>query len=123
MQLITILYGFLALVKKWSGAVSDTDESETASDILKSVERCVGVQNENVAEWANGTTYAADAHVMYLGIQFVSMVAANTGNNPIDNPSKWLPCFNRDDAMVKWRNGEDIKGGFEPVHNHKKCGV
>jgi len=115
------LYGFLALVKKWSGAVSDTDESETASDILKSVERCVGIQNENVAEWANATTYGQDAHVMYLGVQFVSMVASNTGNIPMNYPAKWMPCFNRDDAMVKWRNGEDIKGGFENVHNHRNA--
>jgi hypothetical protein len=116
-----IMYGLLAIAKKWIGVISDTDESETASDILKSVERMSGVQNENVSEWANGTTYGQDAHVMYLGVQFVSMVAANTGNIPMNYPAKWMPCFNRDDAMVKWRNGEDIKGGFENVHNHRNA--
>ena len=113
------LYGFIASIIKYKGALSDTAESETASDIMDSAERMAGVQNENVNEWANGTTYAADEHAMYLGLQFVSMVAGNVGNNPIDTPAKWLPCFNRDDAMVKWRNGEDVKCGFEAIHDYR----
>jgi len=117
------IYAIYARIKKYlpGGVASDTPESETASDDMDSIEHMIGLKNTNVSEWANVTTYGQDAHVMYLGIQFVSMVAANTGNNPIDNPAKWLPCFNRDDAIVKWRNGEDIKGGFENVHNHRNA--
>lgn len=111
------LYAFYTPINKYLGAVSDTDETETASDFNDSLERMVGVQNENVAAWANGTTYAQFDHVMYLGMQFVSLVGSNTGNDPIDIVAKWLPCFNRDDAMVKYRNGEDVKGGFEPLHD------
>lgn len=113
------LYGFLAPIKKWLGAVSETDESETASDMLTAIERAAGVDNENVTKWSNATTYAQDAHVMYLGIQFVSMVNANTGNNPMDNPTKWLPCFGRDEAMRVFRDGHDIPGGFAPLHNKR----
>jgi hypothetical protein len=117
-----IMYGMLAIAKKWIGVISDTDESESASDILNSIERMAGVQNENVSAYNNSTTYAQDDHVMYLGVQYVSMVAANTGNNPMDNPVKWLPCFERNDAMVKWRNGEPLSGGFEKIHNHRDAG-
>jgi len=117
-----IMYGMLAIAKKWIGAISDTDESESASDILNSIERMVGVQNENVSAWSNVTTYAQDDHVMYLGLQFVSMVAANTGNNPIDNPAKWLPCFERNEAIMRWRNGEPLQGGFEKLHNKRDAG-
>lgn len=117
-----IMYGMLAIAKKWIGAISDTDESESASDILNSIERMAGVQNENVSAWSNSTTYAQDDHVMYLGLQFVSMVAANTGNNPIDNPAKWLPCFERNEAIMRWRNGEPLSGGFEKLHNHRDAG-
>ena len=80
------LYGFLAPIKKWLGTASETDESETASDVLTAIERAAGVANENVIAWSNTTTYAQDDHVMYLGVQFVSMEAANVGNNPIDTP-------------------------------------
>lgn len=111
------LYAFYTPINKYLGAVSDTDETETASDFTDAMERMAGVQNENVATWLNGTTYAQFDHVMYLGLQFVSLVAGNVGNDPIDTPAKWLPCFNRDDAMVKYRNGEDIKGGFEGLHD------
>ena len=112
-------YGIQALALKYSGGVSDTDESETASDSVIAIERAIGIQNENVSEYVNTTTYIADDHALELGIQFVSMEAANVGNNPFSNPDKWLPCFSRTEAMVKWRNGEDIKCGFEAIHNHR----
>ena len=111
------LYGFLAPIKKWLGTASETDESETASDVLTAIERAAGVANENVIAWSNTTTYAQDDHVMYLGVQFVSMEAANVGNNPIDTPLKWLPCFGRDEAMRIYRDGHDLPGGFSPLHN------
>ena len=116
-------YGLIGFVKKYlpGGVVSGTDESETANDTQDSVEHMIGIQNVNVSEWSNIVAYVIDDHVMYLGIQFVAMIAG-TGNNPIDNPDKWLPCFNRDDAFVKWRNGEDIKGGMEAVHDFRDGG-
>lgn len=113
------LYAILAPIKKWIGAVAGTDESETASDMMTAIERAAGVANENVAEWSNSTTYAQDAHVMNLGIQFVSMAGSNTGNNPFDNPDKWMPCFGRDEAVRMWRDGRDIDGGFAAVHNKR----
>jgi hypothetical protein len=111
------LYGFIAPIIKWLGAVSETDESETASDMLTAIERAAGIANENVSNWANGTTYAQDAHVMYLGVQYVSMKNSNTGQNPIDAPLYWLPCFGRDEVMRIYRDGHDIPGGFAPLHN------
>jgi hypothetical protein len=83
------------------------------------MERIAGVANENVAEWANGTTYAADAHVMYLGVQYVSMKNSNTGQNPMDKPLYWLACFNRDMAKVLADKGDDIDGGFAPLHDKR----
>lgn len=113
------LYGFLSPIKKWLGAVSETDESETASDMLTAIERAAGVANQNVSAWSNATTYAQDDHVIYLGVQFVSMAAGNIGNNPIDKPLKWLPCFGRDEALRLYRDGTDLPGGFANLHNHR----
>jgi hypothetical protein len=112
-----LLYAEIAPIIKYVGAVSETDESEIASDHLTAIERAAGVANENVVDWANATVYAQDDHVMYLGCQYVSMIAANSGNNPIDNPTKWLPCFGRDEILRTWRDGHDIQGGFAPLHN------
>lgn len=112
------LYGFIAAITKYLGAVSDTDESDTASDVLDAHETMAGIKNPNVLEYSNVTAYIADDHVMYLGLQFVAMVAT-TGNNPIDNPDKWLPCFARDDAFIKWQKGDDIPGGFDPLHDYR----
>lgn len=111
------LYGLIAPIMKYKGAISDTAESETASDVMDSMERIAGVQNENVAEYVNTTTYAVDDHVMYLGLQFVSMVAGNVGNAPLDNPDKWLPCFERNEAVMKWQKADDIDGGFGLIHD------
>lgn len=113
------LYALYALAKKYlpGGEVSDTDESETASDIMDSIEHMVGIKNTNTDEYENTTTYAEDDHVMRYGIQYVSMEDANLGNDPFESPSEWLPCFNREDALVKWRNGENISGGFEKIHD------
>ena len=112
------LYACYALIKKYIGVSSDTDESETASDVMDSVETMAGVKNPNVSEYSNVTAYVADDHVMYLGIQFVAMVST-TGNEPFSNPDKWLPCFNRDDAFVKWQKGDDIAGGFDVLHDYR----
>lgn len=116
------LYGHVAAIIKYLGALSGTDESETASDVLDAIETMSGIKNPNTADYDNSTTYAQDDLVMYLGVQFSSMINSNLGNNPLDNPDKWLPCFNRDDAVVKWRNGEDIKGGMEAVHDFRDAG-
>jgi len=114
------LYGFLAPIKKWLGAVSETDESETASDMLTAIERAAGVANENVSAWANGTAYSQDDHVMYNGVQFVCMPSAgSTGEDPFAYPAVWMPCFGRDEALRKWREGNSIEGGFAAVHNKR----
>lgn len=112
------LYALLAPVIKYLGDTSDTDESETSADIMNAYETMAAVINPNVAEYDNGTAYVADDHVMSLGIQFVCMVAT-TGNEPFVNPDKWLPCFARDDAFIKWQKGDNITGGFDPLHDHR----
>jgi len=116
------LYGMYATILKYLGVLSDTDESETASDFRDSIEVMAGVKNSNVSEYDNTTTYAQDNHVMYLGVQFVSMISSNLGNNPMDNPDKWLPCLDRDDVFVKFRNGETILGGIEALHDYRDSG-
>jgi hypothetical protein len=55
---------------------------------------------------------------MYLGMMFVAMVGS-TGSNPIDTVGTWLPCFNRDEAMHRYRNCDAIPGGMEALHNHR----
>jgi hypothetical protein len=117
-----VWYALAAPVLKYKGALADTDEKTTQSDFQDAVERAIGIQNENVSEWSNTTTYAQDDHAMYLGIQFVSMVGSNTGNNPIDNPDKWLPCWNRDDAILKYRNCDCLTGGLEAIHDARDAG-
>jgi hypothetical protein len=118
-----LYYGFLAVAKKYlpGGSISDSNESESASDNMNAFEYMVGIKNENVSEWSNSATYSQDDHVIYLGIQYVSMVNSNTGKNPFDNPKEWLSCFNRENALVKWRNGEDVKGGFEALHDFRSA--
>ena len=116
------LYGFYAPILKYKGAVSGSDESETASDMLDALELAVGIQNENTTDiWDNSTSYAQDDHVMYNGIQFVSMVAANLGNNPFTNPVEWLPCLDRDKALHAFHKGEAINGGFLPLHDKRNA--
>lgn len=114
------LYAIYAFAKKYlpGGVVSDTDESETASDMMDAVETMAGITNPNVTEYSNITAYVADDHVMSLGVQFVAMVAT-TGNEPFANPDKWLPCFERNDAFIKWQKGDNITGGFDPLHDHR----
>lgn len=112
------LYALLAPVIKYLGDTSDTDESETAADVMDALETMAGVKNPNVSEYNNITAYVADDHVMSLGVQFVAMVAT-TGNEPFTNPDKWLPCFARDDAFIKWQKGDNITGGFDPLHDHR----
>jgi hypothetical protein len=118
------IYFPYALIKKYlpGGVASDTLESETNSDGRDAIEYMVGIKNPNAAEWDNGTTYAQDDHVMRLGVQYVSMVASNTGNDPFSNLDKWLPCFSRDDAFIKWQKGDDIPGGFDILHNYRDAG-
>lgn len=118
------LYSIYALAKKYlsGGTVSDTDESETDSDNMDAIEILAGVQNPNVLEWLVGTTYAQDDHVMYFGAQFVSMIAGNIGNDPYTNLDKWLPCFERNDALIKWQKGDDIQGGFDILHDFRDVG-
>lgn len=114
-----VWYGLAAIAKKYIGGISDTDETESASDMMDSIETAIGIKNENVLEYDNTTTYAQDDIVMYLGLQFVSMEAANTGNAPLDYPDKWFACFSRDDVVQKWRDGVNISGGFAALHNKR----
>ena len=112
-------YGFLALIKKYIGGVSDTDESENASDMRDAIENAIGIKNENVSEYVNTTTYAQDDHVMYLGLQFVSMINSNTGNAPLDNPDKWFPCMERNEVVRAWRDAVNLSGGFAALHDKR----
>lgn len=41
--------------------------------------------------YAGGTTYAAGAHVISGGIQYVSIQAGNIGHTPASSPTFWLP--------------------------------
>jgi len=113
-------YAFESGILKYLGAMSDADESETASDNLDAMETMTGVKNPNVSEYDNSTAYVQDDHVMYLGSQYVLMdVSGSTGNNPIDSPDLWLPCFNRDEALRNWREGLNISGGFSALHDKR----
>lgn len=44
----------------------------------------------NAAAWVVGTTYAANAVVSYLGRNWTSVQAANTGNTPDTSPLWWV---------------------------------
>jgi hypothetical protein len=114
-------YAAVAKIKKYIGDLSGNDESVTNSDSLNALETAIGIKNPNVSEWITGAVYSVDDIVMYLGVQFVAMVGSTTAN-PLDNPDKWLPCFERNEAVIKWRNGDDLKGGMEPLHNFRDAG-
>lgn len=45
---------------------------------------------ETATAWAIGTTYAKDAEVNYANSIYVSLAAANTGNQPDTNPTWWI---------------------------------
>jgi hypothetical protein len=117
-------YGFHAPIKKYlpAGDVSDTDESDTASDVRDAAEYMVGIKVDTVSEWDVAVGYGLDVSVIHRGIQFVSMTAGNLGKDPFTNPSLWLPCHERNDAFIKWQKGEDIRGGFDILHNYRDAG-
>jgi hypothetical protein len=114
-------YAIVAKIKKYIGDLSGTDESVTASDDLDALETAIGIKNPNVSEWASGTVYSIDDIVMYLGLQFVAMVAS-TGSIPLDNPDKWLPCFERNEAVINWKRGRAIEGGMDTLDNFRDAG-
>lgn len=116
------MYAAIAPITKYKGTVSDTPESDTASDVRDAHEIMAGVKNPEFAEWLVGTAYGLDEHVTRLGIQYVSMAPANLGNDPFTSLTSWLPCFARDDAFVKWQKGDDIPGGFDIIHNYRDAG-
>jgi hypothetical protein len=108
-----------APILKYKGAVSGNLESDIASDNLDAIELAIGIQNENTTEYINTTTYDIDDEVMYLGEQFVSLATANTGNNPLDNPDKWMPCLSRTNIIKLWQDGVLQDGGLGAVHNNR----
>ena len=112
-------YAVAAMAFKYLGVVSDTDESETASDNIISIERAIGIQNENVSEYVNTTTYAADALVMRYGVQFVSRALGNVGHDPFTSPDEWLPCFSREKTFQAACSGIAIQTGVAPMDNHR----
>lgn len=112
-------YAVKAMAKKYIGVFSDTSESEDASDNLNSVETAIGIKNQNVLEWDDATNYQRNDLAIYLGLQFVSVANNNQNLIPIDNLVFWLPCFERNDAVIKWRNGDDIPGAMSPLHNFR----
>ena len=117
-------YAHHAPIKKYlpSGDVSDTDESDTDSDARDAAEYMAGIKVDTVDEWDILVGYSLDESVIYRGIQFVSMTAGNLGNDPFTNPDKWLPCHEKNDAFMKWQRGEDIRGGFDILHNYRDAG-
>lgn len=50
--------------------------------------------------WVGGDTYALGDRVKYLGISYISLAAANTGNNPTTSPLKWRQDYN--EIMADW---------------------
>ena len=112
-------YAVAAMAFKYLGVVSDTDESETASDNIISIERAIGIQNENVSEYVNTTAYAADALVMRYGVQFVSRALGNVGHDPFTSPDEWLPCFSREKTFQAACSGIAIQTGVAPMDNHR----
>jgi len=117
-------YAHHAPVQKYlpSQDFTGADESDDDSDVRDAYEHMVGIQSESVSEWDVATPYVQDDHVIYRGIQFVLMIANNTGSDPFANPDKWLPCFAREDAFVKWHKGDNITGGFDILHNFRDAG-
>lgn len=99
---------------------SFTGTSGGAFTINNSVKNLLNLVNSNVvSEWASGTTYSQDDHVMYLGIQYVSMVNSNTGNIPMDNLDKWYPCPSKEEIMRMWKSGYMNKGGLDDIHDYR----
>lgn len=108
------LYAFMALISKY-GLISDTDESENASDFMDTIERLSGLAHVNVADYSLITTYALNDEVFSSGIQWVSVQASNTGNAPETNPDWWVPVPPTKVIFEQFRSGIVMRAGADPV--------
>lgn len=116
-----VTYALLAIAKKYglTGAVSDTPESETNSDILDSLERMVGIKAGATIEWSSVTTYGtAGESVLRAGMQFTNVLATgNTNKDPLTQPLYWLAV---PEARVLWgqyNSGSIIQGDSHQIHD------
>ncbi|TET97752.1 MAG: hypothetical protein E3J23_08720 [Candidatus Stahlbacteria bacterium] len=55
---------------------------------------------QNINAWDNGTTYALDAVVSYLGDLYISLQASNIGNTPSSSPAYWEYWQNADKVNI-----------------------
>jgi len=104
------LYAFYALALKYS-VISDTAESENASDILNALERMTGHNHVSGSEYSAVTTYAAGDQVFRRGVQFISLAASNTGNDPVSSPTWWMPVHDTKNVLAWFREGKIIRAG------------
>lgn len=115
-----IIYSLYSTILKYrNGGISDTAESENAPDFLDAIEEMIAIQINGVSQWVVSTTYAQDDSILRFGIQFVSMEAGNTGNDPLLKPDKWLPCLEFRDAFAKFQAGTVFPANLYKIHDFR----
>ncbi len=112
------LYALLAPILKYKGAVSETDESETASDMLDALEIMAGLKNTDVNEWSAATTYGTLGTVVFHhGMQFINILnSGNTNKPPFENPTYWFPVPESRMLYRMYAEGIIQPGTLSPLH-------
>lgn len=112
------LYALLAPILKYKGAISETDESETASDFLDAIEIAMGLKASGVSEWSAATTYSTLGTVVSRkGMQFVNINnSGNTNKPPFEYPTYWLPVPESRMLYRAYAEGIIQPGTLSPLH-------
>lgn len=106
-------YAFRQFIEKYlPNGLSGRAESADISDFLDAFEYSTSRKNEYVPIWASARSYVSGDNAMIYGCQWVC-IEANTGKNPLDNPSFWvcvsgneLVKLSSDVAVVSGASGE-----------------
>lgn len=113
------LYAFMAtILSHRSGGLSETDESETASDFRDALEELVGWKIPGVSAWSAATTYGTlGTAVLRHGRQFVNILNSyNTNKDPVLNPTYWYPVPRTDEILDRFHTCRVIPAELSPLH-------
>jgi len=116
-------YGRYAVIKKYlTGGITDTDESETASDFLNGLEEMIGYRQDSVSAWSAAATYSTlDEKVMRAGMQFVCInTTSNLNLDPLTNPLHWMAVPDFRELFNMYNHGSLIYAAHQ-LHDYNNA--
>lgn len=115
-----VLYALYAFIKKHrTDGLSDSAESENASDFCDAFAEAMGHIVDGIDAWSSVTTYdTLDALVTYAGMQFVCCNATgNLNKNPLTNPTYWYAVPRGAELFALFSAGRVVAGDCHPIHS------